>query len=263
MSEMIELYPGINRLELGAAFEGVEVYLTSSICVRDGAQPEVFNLGLNVGDVAETVLSRRDWLENTLGVPVQWLNQVHGCEVLNACASTVKALPDLDASVTTSGDIALAVLTADCLPVVFYASGKQPAIGVAHAGWKGLAAGVLEATAYKVAELAQVPCPAVVAWMGPAIGSASFEVGPDVHQVFVKKNPEAEQAFTSSIHQGRYLCNLYRLAQICLAQLNIQACGGGYDTFIDSHWFSHRGSQKDEHRPVGRFATLARLAAWP
>lgn len=263
MSETTDLPPVIQRVVPSTGFEGAHIYLTHSVDDLGAFAKGCFNLGLNVDDDPAQVLARRSWLEEQLQGSIQWLNQVHGSEVHQASATRVEGLPAKDASVTTSESIILAVLTADCLPVVFYAKGKPHSIGVAHAGWKGLAAGVLEATAHRVADLAQVDLSAVAAWMGPAIGPESFEVGPEVRDAFIASHSEASGAFAPSVNSGKYMADLYQLARVRMAKLNINVQGGGYDTLTDSTWFSHRGAQQNQGQPVGRFATLVRLVPSP
>lgn len=258
MSEMSSSTP-LLRVKPVEGFEGAELYLTRAEDELGVLEKGAFNLGLNVNDDASKVLARRLWLQEQLGCPIQWLNQIHGCEVYAAKDSSVDLLPNKDASVTASNSIALAVLTADCLPVVFFASGQAPAVGIAHAGWKGLAAGVLEATARQVAHLAGADLSCVSAWMGPAIGSDSFEVGSEVKEVFVAQLPETEDTFRPGGSEGKFFADLYRLAEIRLGCLGVRLQGGGWDTFKDTTWFSHRASQGDRQRPVGRFATLVRL----
>src|SRR5690606_12628973 len=165
------------------------------------------------------------------------------------------ALPEADASITSTPGTVLVVLTADCLPVVFAARDGSE-VGVAHAGWRGLAAGVLEAT---VAAM-RTPATGLEAWLGPAAGPAAYEVGDEVRQAFVEGRgagvPGAAGAFVPT-RPGHWLCDLYALARLRLAAAGI-ACvrGGGRCTIGEPDaFFSHRRDQRS-----GRQATLAWIA---
>ncbi|MEW6205561.1 MAG: peptidoglycan editing factor PgeF [Pseudomonadota bacterium] len=233
--------------------------------------PYGFNLGTHVGDRPEDVDNRRGVVQHEMGAPVVWLNQVHGCHVFDAKyasdADSSRTTPPLaDASVSVSSDVALAVMTADCLPVVFVAlsrDGKALGVAAAHAGWRGLHAGVLQASVKALSRACTVPSTQIKAWMGPAIGPESFEVGADVFQAFVQQNASAASCFklVNSSHdvKSKYLADIYALARLALSELgdgNIE--GGGQDTLTDSRWFSHRRGQQ-QGAPSGRFATLIRL----
>ena len=158
--------------------------------------------------------------------------------------------------------IACAIMTADCLPVLFAAfdvSGKAVGVAAAHAGWRGLHAGVLQASANALAKACAVPTSQVKAWMGPAIGPESFEVGQEVFDAFVQQNALNAACFTSGQTCGKYLADIYALARIALSGLGVvNVEGGGLDTLTDLRWFSHRRGQQ-QGVPSGRFATLIRL----
>lgn len=233
--------------------------------------PYGFNLGVHVGDRQDNVDNRRSLVQHEMGAPIVWLNQVHGCHVFNAKQasdpdSSKTLAPQADASTSVSSDVALAIMTADCLPVVFVAlSGEGKALGVAaaHAGWRGLHAGVLQASVKALSQACTVPLTQIKAWMGPAIGPESFEVGAEVFQAFVQQNASASSCFklvnSSQNGQAKYLADIYALARLALSDLgngNIE--GGGQDTLTDSRWFSHRRGQQ-QGAPSGRFATLIRL----
>ncbi len=259
--------------QLGPDWEGVRVLVTET--GFDNPQPDAspygFNLGTHVGDSLAHVQVRRRSVEREMGAPVLWLNQVHGCEVFEAklasdAISSGMTPPVADASVSVNCDLTLAIMTADCLPVVFVAfssSGKALGVAAAHAGWRGLHAGVLLASAKALSHACEVPLIQIKAWMGPAIGPESFEVGAEVLHAFVQQNPKAIECFkpsdVSNEKPEKYLADLYALARLALSELgdaNIE--GGGWDTVTDPRWFSHRRGQQQGVQS-GRFATLIRL----
>jgi len=142
-----------------------------------------WNLGDHVGDDPLAVARNRERLVRALGVRPVWLNQVHGAKVVDAAAHLDGPAPSADASWTSQPGVACVVGVADCLPVLFAAPHGR-AVGAAHAGWRGLAAGVLESALRAVCEAAACPPSELIAWLGPAIGPAHFEVGPDVFHAF-------------------------------------------------------------------------------
>jgi YfiH family protein len=210
-----------------------------------------FNLAAHVGDDPAAVVENRLRLRAGLGLPGEplWLRQVHGICVATHDGTTPAEPPEADAAVTFAPGRVLAVLTADCLPVVL-ASVDGTRLGVAHAGWRGLAAGVLEATVLALAD----PGTRLVAWLGPAIGPAAFEVGPEVRAAFVDPDPACAAAFTPNA-RGRFQADLYALARRRLQRLGVLVVSGGGDcTFSDPRWYSFR-----RERECGRMATLAWL----
>lgn len=143
-----------------------------------------FNLGTHVGDAPEAVASNRRALASALGgLRLQWLRQEHGARVVHATVATTADEPCADAVWTDEPGVACCVLVADCLPVLLAASNGR-AVGAAHAGWRGMAAGVVEAALEQVARAAGCEPAQVVAWLGPRIGTARFEVGQEVLQAF-------------------------------------------------------------------------------
>ena len=190
------------------------------------------NLADHVGDDPEHVRCNRQILIRTLKLPSApfWLSQVHGTTVVelrdaNFTYLSTK-LPAADAACTDRHGRVCAVLTADCLPVLFCdRSGHR--VAAAHAGWRGLAAGILEATVKALA------CPAaeLLVWLGPAIGSDAFEVGAEVREVFVEQDALAGTAFRASENkQGEkhYLADIYALARMRLQHLGVQSIYGGH-----------------------------------
>lgn len=176
------------------------------------------NLGDHVGDLPERVTSNRAALAACLPAMPLWLEQVHGVTVLDLDREIVAR--QADASVTRTPGHVCAVMTADCLPVLF-CDRRGGVVAAAHAGWRGLLAGVLEAT---VAAMA-VPGTEILAWLGPAIGPAAFEVGDEVRAAFVAHDALASAAFVP--HGERWLADLYLLARQRLAAFGVVAVFGG------------------------------------
>jgi YfiH family protein len=201
------------------------------------------NLAAHVGDDRAAVDANRALLAGLLpaGSSVQWLSQVHGTAVVQATAGA--DCPDADASWSRSPGHACAVLTADCLPVLF-CSVAGDAVAAAHAGWRGLLAGVLERTVEAMA----VDPGQLLAWLGPAIGPGAFEVGPEVRAGFLAAAPPSRRAPTracfvsSGATPGHYLADLYALARLRLAALGPVAVYGGDACTYSSpqEFFSYR-----------------------
>jgi len=207
-----------------------------------------FNLGEHVEDDPVAVAKNRQRLLSQLGCQPAWLRQVHGVAVAHADPA---ALLEADASWTATPGIACTIMTADCLPVLFCDRAGMR-VAAAHAGWRGLAAGVLEAS---LDALACAP-DEVLVWLGPAIGPQAFEVGAEVRAAFVSAHPQAAGAFVPSANPGRFLADLYQLARIRLAARGVGAVyGGGFCTYNDPRFYSYRRSAR-----TGRFASLIWLA---
>jgi YfiH family protein len=229
-----------------AAPDGVEAAVSTRQGPGVSAGPYGrLNLGLRSGDDAAAVLANRASLVTALGLPAEplWLRQVHGTDVAEGPAGVDE--PVADAAVARGPGQVLAILTADCLPVLF-ASVDGQTIGAAHAGWRGLAAGVLENT------VKAMGAEGIRAWMGPAIGGGSYEVGEEVREAFVAHDPGAAEAFQPT-RPGHWLCDLYTLARRRLAAAGVtEVSGGGFDTLTDDRLYSYRrdGAQS------GRFASL-------
>ncbi|HSX63821.1 MAG TPA: peptidoglycan editing factor PgeF [Pseudoxanthomonas sp.] len=247
-----------------------------------------FNLGARCGDDPQVVARNRTALEQHFALPSPpcWLQQVHGVGVLRfgAAASSLatagesdggvatpgaelpgsratpsqppsafagggdeNAEPLGDASVTSIASVVLAILTADCLPVVF-ASVNGDEVGAAHAGWRGLASGVLENT---VAAM-DTDASRVIAWLGPAAGPQAYEIGQEVFDTFVSHDPRTASAFVAT-RPGHWKVDLYALARLRLANAGImQVYGGGLCTISDpQRFYSHRRDARS-----GRMATL-------
>lgn len=196
------------------------------------------NLAAHVGDRPEKVAANRAQLQSALGLadPVAWLDQVHGVGVVRAGPDAAGVAAD--AAWTDATGTACAVLTADCLPV-FLCSFDGSCVAAAHAGWRGLAGGVLEA----VISAMPVPGDQLLAWLGPAIGPAAFEVGAEVLSAFADPAPadkdSVRRCFSPSPgRQGHYLADLYALARLRLAGAGVsRVYGGGACTFSDPERF--------------------------
>jgi YfiH family protein len=216
----------------------------------DGASTGL-NLGAHVGDDPAAVSINRARLAAGLPAPVRWLEQVHGTDVHDADADDPAVPPRADASVTTRSDVVLAILTADCLPILL-ATDDGRVVGIAHAGWRGLASGVAEATVTAMRSRTQ-GSRRVVAWLGPAIGPAAFEVGTEVRDAFCDVDPAAAHAFERGRSPGKWQADLARLARQRLGRVEVSDIGGGaLCTFADpSRFWSHR-----RDRGGGRMASL-------
>ena len=241
-----------------------------------------FNLGARCGDEPDAVARNRQTLIEQAGLPAapNWLRQVHGTQVVRFGAFTPSPArsgglgraavgsrdpedspsqppptlagggaeePEADAAVTSDENTVLAILTADCLPVLFAAADGSE-VAAAHAGWRGLAAGVLERT---VAEMQTSP-DRLIAWLGPAAGPQAYEIGAEVFEAFVSRDPRAGSAFAAT-RPGHWHVDLYALARLRLADAGVsRVSGGGLCTISDpARFYSHRRDQRS-----GRMATL-------
>jgi YfiH family protein len=266
---------------------GVRAAFTLRTGGVSAAPYDSLNMGAAIGDAPEAVAENRRLVREALGLPCEpvWLEQVHGTHVValgggawagggdtagsggasaggrdaavgnggahaardRAGAVAAVAVPKGDASVAWGPGRVCAIRVADCMPVLF-AARDGGVVGAAHAGWRGLAGGVLEATVARMG----VPASQLIAWMGPAIGQANFEVGEDVRLAFTGVDPEAASAFVPNA-RGRWQCDLYALARRRLAAMGVSGVyGGGWCTFADSErFFSYRRSSQ-----CGRMAAL-------
>lgn len=233
---------------------GVQAVVTTRAGRHSAPPYDGFNLALHVGDDPVAVQANRERLRRRLGLACQpaWLEQVHGIAVVDA-ATVDPALPPprADAAFTRARGVACVVMTADCLPVVL-AARDGSVVGVAHAGWRGLCDGVIEALAAAMA----VPDGELVAWLGPCIGPAAYETGPEVRAAFLAHDPAAAGAFlpvTRADGTPGYRADLYALARGRLARLGATLAGGGEHCTLaePALFYSYRRT------PVtGRFATL-------
>jgi YfiH family protein len=220
---------------------------------RGGVSGGVFaelNLGDHVGDVPAAVAANREILRQRAGARPVWLRQVHGRRVVDLDLEPGRLPAEADAALARKPGVACVVMTADCLPVLF-CDLHGTVVAAAHAGWRGLLAGVLEAT---VAAM-KVPGRELMAWLGPAIGPQAFEVGGEVREAFTGADADAAAAFRPSAG-GKWLADIYRLARQRLAgQGVVRVSGGGFCTVSDAaRFFSHRRDGR-----TGRMASLVWL----
>ena len=207
------------------------------------------NLGTHVGDDPACVTANRAALRTLLPAEPCWLNQVHGTATVDASACA--GLPAADAAFTRQPGAVCAVMTADCLPVLF-CDQAGTVVAAAHAGWRGLQAGVLESA---IAAMGVAP-QALLAWLGPAIGPTAFEVGDEVRAAFVDADTGAAPAFVPG-QPGKWRADLYALARRRLQQAGVvKVYGGAGCTVSDpARFFSYR-----RDGVTGRMATLIWLA---
>jgi YfiH family protein len=239
---------------------GVHAFVTTRFGGHSAGPWSSFNLAQHAGDVPSAVTANRhqllDRLHKETGdtVPgIQWVQQVHGTRVFHAGATALTPAPEADALYAADSPLVLGVLTADCLPVLF-CSVDGHEIAVAHAGWRGLLAGVLEATLGSF----RAPASAITVWLGPAIGPCHFEVGSEVRAAFLARSGVAqraatEAAFASTATPGKWLADLYQLARIRMRVLGVEQISGVPVCTVchPERFYSYR------KQPVtGRFATL-------
>ena len=213
--------------------------------VSQGAYDSL-NLAAHVGDDPSHVTANRHQLHNSLQLPAEpyWLTQVHGNKAVRAKAKPSQP-PEADASFSDKSGVVCAVMTADCLPVLF-CNRKGDRVAASHAGWRGLAGGVLESTVQSLGN------GGLMAWLGPAIGPKAFEVGAAVHQTFLERLGDCHEAFLQ-IDEHHWLADLYSLARMTLARVGVtEVYGGGECTFSNpERFFSYRRDSQ-----TGRMATL-------
>jgi YfiH family protein len=202
------------------------------------------NLGTRVGDEPDCVERNRALLRSCLPAEPRWLRQVHGTRVV--AARDVGPDAEADAAVSSTANVVCAVLVADCLPVLLCDQAAE-VVAVAHAGWRGLSAGVIEATVRAM----QVPARAVMAYLGPGIGSRAYEVGAEVREAFLRHDRGAAEAFAPAA-EGKFFADLCVLARQRLAACGVASVfGGGFCTASDARFFSFR-----RDRITGRMAGL-------
>ncbi|PJX22154.1 hypothetical protein CAP48_14525 [Advenella sp. S44] len=233
----------------GSVRPGVQYFTTTRHGGVSHAPFDTNNLGLHVNDDSQAVLENRRRLRTLApGDPV-WLDQVHGTQVLDVDAAGPAGSGQFDASVTMTPGRVLAILTADCLPVVFV---SPNCVAAAHAGWRGLAAGVLENTVKKMhTACGKLPD---YAWIGPAISFRAFEIGPPVREAFLDRDPQLAYCFAPHPdHAGKWLADLSAIAAHRLSALGVAHVEqSGLCTFGQDHLFySYRRSAT-----TGRQATL-------
>ncbi|MCE2969385.1 MAG: peptidoglycan editing factor PgeF [Burkholderiales bacterium] len=208
------------------------------------------NLGAASGDDPRIVQANRRLLRASVPAKPRWLQQVHGAVVVDAEA--VAQPPPADAAVACTAGVVCVVTVADCVPVLL-ADVHGRAVAAGHAGWRGLAAGVLQATVARMRERLADPAAQIVAWLGPAIGPTRFEVGGEVRAAMQTRLPQAAKAFAAQ-GDGKWLANLFALARQALAQVGVtEVTGGEHCTASDARrFYSHRR----DRGVTGRHAAL-------
>jgi YfiH family protein len=227
--------------------------VSAAVTLRTGgvsvAPFDTLNLGTPADDAPGAVAENRRRVHEHLGLPSEpiWLSQFHGTDVVDLDAPNPTTPPRGDAAITRRAGPVCAIRVADCMPVLL-AEKNGAVIGAAHAGWRGLAGGVIEAT---LAAMSAEPS-RVLAWLGPTIGPANFEVGEDVRTAFVDRHAAAAEAFAPNA-RARWQCDLYLLARQRLAALGVtQITGGTWDTYAErERFFSFRRDGR-----CGRMAAL-------
>ena len=204
-----------------------------------------FNLASHVGDDPRAVAANRALLRRELPAEPVWLKQVHGIQCVDAALTSADR--QADASFTRQRGVVCVVLTADCLPVLL-CDDRASVVGIAHAGWRGLAAGVIEATVAAMGE----PGRHLMAWLGPAIGPQAFEVGGEVRDLFVAGDRRAENAFAAAAN-GKWMCDIHRLARLRLDALGIDrvTAAAGCTVGDEKNFYSFR-----RDGVAGRMASL-------
>lgn len=211
---------------------------------------DAFNLGSHVGDDAEAVVANRKLLGACVPSEPVWLEQVHGTNVV--VAEQVSDVPHADASVSRQPGTVCVVMTADCLPVLL-CDDDGTVVAAVHAGWRGLADGVIELALKAM----QVDARHVMGWLGPAIGPQAFEVGDEVRALFVARNACAQKAFIP-VAKGKWLADISLLARQRLQAVGVtRIFGGDICTHTDAdRFFSYRRDGK-----TGRMGTFIWLDA--
>lgn len=196
-----------------------------------------FNLGTSTGDVPAAVAANRARLRALLPQEPRWLTQVHGARVVEAEAAEDQ--PQADAAIARTPGTVCAILVADCLPVLF-SDRAGTVVAAAHAGWRGLAAGIIDNTIAAMS-CSGVAAHDVLAWIGPGIGPDAFQVGDDVHQAYTRDDAGAASAFVRDA-TGRWRADLPTLARRALARCGVtQVYGGGHCTYAEpSRFYSYR-----------------------
>lgn len=230
---------------------------------RDGGEPGGLNLGTHVGDDPAHVAENRARLAAQLPAMPLWLEQVHGCAVatVDHLATSDAVAPRADASVAVAPGDVCAIMTADCLPVLL-CDAEGTVVGAAHAGWRGLCSGVIEATLSRMQAARGKPSSRWLAWLGPAIGPGSFEVGAEVRDAFLAQaranEHEAVDAAFRPGADGKYMADIYALARTRLARAGCtDVYGGDACTVSDpQRFYSYR-----RDGVTGRMASLVWLAS--
>lgn len=245
--------PGAAR-EGRSVLPGVRAMATTRLGLPGASQApyDSFNLATHVGDAPGDVAANRQGLRHLLPSEPLWLEQVHGIDVVctdDFQPDVVASPPVADASFSRQPGRVCVVMTADCLPILL-AAWDASVVAAVHAGWRGLAEGVIESA---VAAMG-VPPTELMAWIGPAIGAGAFEVGEDVRAAFCRQDVQAAQAFAAK-GADKWFCDLVWLARRRMSRLGISPSamtGGSWCTFTDArHFYSYRREGR-----TGRMATM-------
>jgi len=204
------------------------------------------NFGDHVGDDALIVAGNRQLLNPFVPTEPLWLKQTHSTIAVNAALTS--CLPEADAAYSKQKNVVCAVMTADCLPILI-CDKDGSAVAAVHAGWKGLLDGVIESTIKAL----EIPPQNLLVWLGPAIGPNAFEVGRDVYDGFIQRDPDSVYAFARQNTTDKWLADIYQLARLRLKYSGVtQIYGGDYCTYTDQEQFFSFRRDGD----TGRMATL-------
>ena len=231
--------PSLNNENFLTATWNAPCHVKTLITTRQGGISQApyhsLNLGAHVGDNPDHVAKNRQIVQQRVNKPLIYLNQTHSNKVIHAIEG-INQIIDADASIDNTGRVACAVMTADCLPVLF-CDISGTIVAAAHAGWRGLANGILTRTVMAM----NIPSHEILTYFAPAIGAESFEVGQDVYDAFYYSDPEMRSAFTA-IDEQKYLADIYQLAKLDLQRVGVQYFSGGeHCTVIErDRFFSYR-----------------------
>lgn len=254
--EQLTRFDGLNVVS-GPAWSDVVYFCTTRHGGVSGSPWESLNVGPHTGDVAAHVEQNRQRLARALPAPVFWIRQVHGTEVIDVDRlGPQAALADrlsADGLVTACDNVVLGIMTADCLPVVLGSSDGR-VIGLAHAGWRGLAAGILENIIIALTRKHPDDHAQWRAWIGPGITQANFEVGADVRNIFVEQDHATSDFFTPSSTHRKWLADLAGIAQYRLTNLGVSQIDTSSLCTYDRRdlFYSYRRATQ-----TGRMATFA------
>jgi len=232
-----------------AAPPSIQALTTTRTGGSSKAPFDTLNIGDHVDDDPRDVARNRKYVKKELKLPSKpiWLNQVHGARVAEVAKDTSGTIPTADAAVTRDRGCVLAVMTADCLPVIL-CSPEHSVVAAVHGGWRSLAADILQNT------VTAMDCPpsSIHAWLGPAIGPDKFAVGDDVFNAFVAKDWQMADCFKTT-DQQKFMADLYAIARRSLSTLGVEyISGGSHCTYTESDTFySYRREAK-----TGRMVTL-------
>lgn len=245
-----------SSIALQGLVPGVQGFTTTRLHGVSAKPFDSFNLGDHVGDDPSDVLANRQRLNQRLPSAPVWVSQVHGTDVVRAPLVAGQAICQADALVTNQPCQVVGILTADCMPVVMVDESAR-VLGLAHAGWRGLAAGVLTNT-LAVMHDDQPALGRWHAWIGPCIGPQAFQVGDDVREAFVAISPALAQWFVKDAAPQKWRCDLPAIAKSMLLELGAQSvtwCGLCTATDVHQRFYSYRREGQ-----TGRMATVAWLA---